>query len=131
MPLMLYGKCWRGRTDCEAVHCIDAAPEDLTEEQFLNFDYTPESFVCTGIIATDARNIPQDCYRLCFKNAETDEISDNDIQDMAHVGAVVSAVLALHATQEVNAGSVQVPTQQGAAAENDVLAQHQPLSRKK
>jgi len=42
MPIMLYPICWRDRQDCEPIHCIDAAPCDVTEDQLMEFQYIPE-----------------------------------------------------------------------------------------
>ena len=43
-----------------------------------------------------------------------DQISDNDLQDITHVAAVISQALAITATRIVAGGSVEVPTMQGA-----------------
>lgn len=112
MPLQLYPKCWRGREDCEPLHCIDAMPEDTTEEQYMEFDYIPHSFVCTGFVQEDAREVKQDAYRLCFKNKVSDEISDNDVQDLTHIMAVISHALAVDATRKINTGVIEIPTEQ-------------------
>ena len=93
---------------------IDAAPEGLTEEQFYTFDYTPVSFVCAGCVHPEARaELPQDAYRICFKNHVVDEMSDNDEQDLTHLIAVISQALAVIATRRVNGGMIDVPTKQG------------------
>jgi len=60
MVLNLYPVCHRGRDDCEPVHCIASEPEGITEEQFLNFDYDPPSFVCAGCNKT--REVEQDIF---------------------------------------------------------------------
>lgn len=51
--------------------------------------------------------------RVCIKNDATDTITDNDIQDLAHTGAVIAQALAITATRMVNGGTVEVPTAQG------------------
>jgi hypothetical protein len=112
MPLQLYPICWRGRTDCEPLHCIDAAPETATQEQLETLEYLPLSFICSGCIQPDSRTIEQDAYRLCFKNATTDEMSDNDVQDLTHIMAVVSHTLAVDSTRRINTGYIEVPTHQ-------------------
>ena len=104
MPIMLYPKCWRNRADCEPVHCIDGTDETLTEEQLETFDYTPQSFVCSGNIAPDNRNIKQDAFRLCFKNDCSDEMTDNDMVDLTSIMAVISAVLNLEAVRNPSIG---------------------------
>lgn len=106
-------RCWRGRDDCEPLHSIEATPPDLTPEEYESPDFSPASFVCCGINHSDSRETKQDCYRLCFKNAETDQISDNDLQDLTHVAAVIAQALAITATRMVNGGTIQVPTMQG------------------
>lgn len=117
MPLMLYPVCWRGRDDCEPIHCIDAAPSDATEEQVMNFDYKPSSFVCSGCVNPEARSVQQDAYRLCFKNHATDEMSDNDMQDLSSVVSVASAALLLDSVRKVASGTVEIPAAQAKADE--------------
>lgn len=109
MALNLYPVCHRGRNDCEPIHCIASEPEGITEEQFLNFDYEPPSFVCAG--CNKDRNVNQDRYRLCFKNSSTDEISDNDLQDLTSIIAVVGAALNTDAVRKVNNGIVEIPAE--------------------
>lgn len=113
MPLMSVVKCWRGRADCESFDSIEAIPEDTPEERVYELDYEPKSFVCCGCIIDKHRAIKQDAYRLCFKNSCSDEMSDNDEQDLTHILAVVSKALAIVATLRVNGGTVQIPTMQG------------------
>ena len=117
MPIVCFPKCHRGRDDCQPVHCIDNAPEDTDEEDLFTVNYTPTSFVCSGIINDGARKIQQDCYRLCFKNDCVDDMSDNDEQDLTHVISCAAQALALGATVKVNGGSIEVPTLQGKADE--------------
>lgn len=90
MPIVGFPKCWRGRTDCEPFQAIDAAPAGVTDEQIMACDYEPVSFVCCGCVAEEERPLPQDAYRVCFKNSAVDEMSDNDEQDLAHLMAVVA-----------------------------------------
>lgn len=112
--LMKPFRCWRNRTDCEPLHSIEAMPEDMTPEEYESPEFNPKSFVCCGIVHDEARaDLPQDCYRLCFKNEVTDEMSDNDLQDLTHIVAVVGQAIAITATRMVNSGTVQVPTMQG------------------
>lgn len=115
MPLMHFGHCWRGRDDCESFSAIEALPPDVTEEQLDTLSFTPKSFVCCGCVKS-GRVLPQDAYRLCFKNEATDEMSDNDEQDLAHMVAVASHALAIIATKRVNSGLIDVPAEQGRAA---------------
>lgn len=110
MPLMLYPKCWRGRTDCSPIHCIDGVDEEPTNEQMETLDYEPNSFICCGLNDGNTRKLPQDVYRLCFKNDVSDEMSDNDVQDLTHIVSVVGQALAFDATRKVNSGTIEVPT---------------------
>jgi len=87
-------------------------PEDTTEDDMNSFNYTPESFVCSGCVKSEDRAIKQDLYRLCFKNEVSDEISDNDMQDLTSVMAVASAALNLDAIRKVNQGIVEIPAEQ-------------------
>lgn len=117
MPIMNYPKCWRGRDDCEPFHAIDATdvdPATLTEEQMYMLDYPVSGFICSGCIKEEARTIPQDAYRLCFKTARgIDDMTDNDEQDLAHLLAVISHALAVIASRRVNSGRIQVLTDTG------------------
>lgn len=106
-------RCWRNRKDCEPLHSIEATPPGLTADEYESPDFNPVSFVCCGINHSESREEKQDCYRFCFKNQFTDEMSDNDLQDLTHVVAVVSQALAITATRMVNEGTVEVPTMQG------------------
>lgn len=109
MPLMLYPVCWRNRDDCEPIHCIDSAPPDTSEQQLMEFDYKPQSFVCAG--CSKDPQVAQDKYRLCFVNDVSDEISDNDLQDLTSVMAVASAALNLDAIRKANRGVVEIPAE--------------------
>ncbi len=111
MPMMLYPKCWRGRDDGEPIHCIDAAPADITEEQMYTLDYEPLSFVCSG--CSQNPEIPQDQYRLCFKNSTTDEMTDNDLHDLGRIVTVGGAALSLGAIRKGNQGVVEVHAETG------------------
>lgn len=110
VPLNIYPVCWRGREDCQPVHCIDAAPDGLTDEQFCNFDYQPLSFVCSGRCSSPG--VEQDIYRLCFKNDSVDDMSDNDLQDLTSVMAVCSAALNYDAVMKARHGVVEIPAMQ-------------------
>src|SRR5262245_52779249 len=109
MPLMTMGKCFRDRNDCESFDVVEATPSDLTEEQMQTLDYKPDSFVCCGCIKRKARQVPQDAYRVCFKNRFGDEMSDNDEQDLTHLLKVITTALAVLATRRVGRGLIDVP----------------------
>lgn len=109
MPLMTIGKCFRGRDDCQSFDVIEATPPGLTEEQWETLDFVPTSFVCCGCIAADKREPPQDAYRVCFKTAAGDEMSDNDEQDLVHLVKVATTALAVIASRRVARGWIDVP----------------------
>lgn len=111
--LMTPFRCWRNRTDCEPLHAIEATPPDMDMDEFESPDFTPDSFVCCGINHSSSRQVKQDAYRLCFKNDASDEMSDNDLQDLTHINAVIGQALAITATRMVKGGTVEVPTMQG------------------
>ena len=117
MPLMSVMKCWRGRSDCVSFDSIEATDAPLTEEQFATLDFEPTSFVCCGCIQDEDRSLAQDAYRFCFKTETTDEMTDNDEQDLTHILAVVSRSLAIIATRRANSGMIEVPTMQGSEQE--------------
>lgn len=128
MPLQAPFKCWRGRDDCYSMASVEATPENLTEEQYATLNFTPVSFVCCGCIKPDARQIPQDAYRICFKNDAGDEMTDNDDQDIAHLSYVLAQAQGIIATRRVNQGEIdtldpdgdmlRVKTMQGAKEAN-------------
>jgi hypothetical protein len=111
MPILLYPKCWRNRDDCEPIHCIDSAPEDTKDDDIWEFNYTPTSFVCSGCIKNESRVVNQDIYRLCFKNKCSDEMTDNDVQDLSSVIAVAAQALALDSVRKVNSGIIEIPAE--------------------
>lgn len=113
MPINLYPICWRNRTDCEPLHCIDGVDASVSVEDLMELNYTPKSFVCCGCVNEKDRIILQDAYRLCFKNESGDEMTENDIQDLTHIASVVTHALAVDATRRVNTGTIEVPTIQG------------------
>lgn len=118
MPILLYPKCWRDRTDCEPIHCVDGVSKQLSEEDMMTLNYTPDSFVCSGVVI-GTRTIEQDLYRLCFKNECTDEISDNDMQDLSSIIAVAAAAVNLDAVRKVSNGIVELPAEQNKPKDND------------
>lgn len=113
MPLIHPLKCWRGRGDCVSIASVEGMPEDTTQEQMETLDYEPTSFVCCGCVHEDARKIPQDAYRLCFKNDVSDEMSDNDDQDLAHIAYVIAQTMAVVSSQRVHSGSIEVLGDEG------------------
>src|SRR4051794_8459439 len=80
-------RCYRTRPDCEPLHAIEALPAEMTDLEWEALEtgaMTPASFVCAGCVSQAARGIPQDAYRVCWKNNLVDEIGDYDEQDFAH-----------------------------------------------
>lgn len=110
MPLMTIGNCFRGRRDCKSLSVIESPPDDVTQEQFETLDFVPKSFVCCGCVALADRALPQDAYRVCFKNDAGDEMSDNDEQDLLHLIKVCTDALAVMATRKVASGVISVPS---------------------
>ena len=110
-----YPKCHRGLEKiCEPIDCIAVPSEDATDEQRQTLEFVPDSFVCCGLLSAEyTEELPQDCYRFCFKNSCTDEMTDNDEQDLTHMMKVVTTALAVTATRRVNSGTIDVPTLQG------------------
>ncbi len=117
MPIMLPPRCWRRRADCEPLAAVDVPPEGTTEEAFFAAAYDPDSFVCCGLVAPEARPVPQDAYRVCWKNRNVDELGAYDEQDLAHQTMVMAQAMAVVATRRVNGGTIEVPTIQGAPRE--------------
>jgi len=109
MALFIYEHCWRGRDDCTAIHCTASEPDGTTEDQIMDLDYEPTSFVCCGQNTAESRIEDQDRYRLCFKNQATDECSDNDMQDLTSIMAVISAAMNFDAVMKVKNGIVEIP----------------------
>lgn len=125
--MMTPHRCWRGRTDCEPLHAIEGHAEPITDAHVADPAFAPHSFLCCGLIREDGRHFLQDCYRLCSKGPMTDEMSDNDLQDMTHTMAVISQALAVSATRMINEGAVSVPTYQGDPG-NDVHPDPTPIA---
>lgn len=71
--------CPRGRDDCQPLSQI----------------ITPDGFVCCGHNSRESRVLDQDRFRLCFKNDETDEMSDNDEYDLHSLISIISQALVL------------------------------------
>ncbi len=81
------GGCTRGLESCQAIRCIKS-------------DTGPMSFVCAGEIHPSSRAPKQDAWRLCWKNADVDEMGDYDTRDLADTMAVLSAALSVAMNQE-------------------------------
>lgn len=87
----------------------------MTEADFEaleNGSLKPVSFICAGCVHDAERAIPQDAYRVCWSNAEVDEIGEYDEQDLTHQLAVISQALAIIASRRVNGGTIDVVTMQ-------------------
>jgi hypothetical protein len=115
--MMKPARCWRARTDCEPLHSIEGLPENMSEADWDALEsgkMEPKSFVCAGCVVQAERVIPQDAYRVCWKNDVVDELGEWDEQDLTHHVAVLGQALAIIASRRVNSGMIDVPTEQGA-----------------
>jgi hypothetical protein len=72
-------KCLRSRDDCEPLAQIQSDDET--------------SFFCCGHSSIKSREIEQDRFRLCFKNKQIDDMTDNDEADMHDLMSVVAQAL--------------------------------------
>ncbi len=115
--MMLYSHCWRGMKDCTAIECVESIPPETTEEQYANMDYKPESFVCVALIDSGSRDVKQDCYRHCFKCAGSDDMTNNDIQDLTSVVQVMSKAISFDAVRKTAHKKVFTPHQDGGLEE--------------
>ncbi len=59
------------------------------------------SFICCGESDSDSRSVPQDKFRLCFVNADTDTCYDHDVNDLLDLLAMISGALALEKRTEM------------------------------
>lgn len=115
--LMKPPRCWRNRDDCEPYHSVEGLPENMTEDMFIALEegaLAPNSFVCAGCVSVAERAIPQDAYRVCWKNDLVDEMGEYDEQDLAHMAAVITQTQAIIASRRTNGGMIEVPTMQAA-----------------
>lgn len=113
MPIIAPYKCWRGRDDCLSMCSVEAPPGDVTQDQFETLEFDPVSFVCCGCIKVKDRDIPQDAYRICFKNDVVDDMSDNDDQDLSHLLYVISQSVAMISSRRVNKGRIDTLDPEG------------------
>ena len=115
MPISLPFKCWRDRDDCEPLHSVesfgDFEPETEQDfEEIMSGAREPDSFVCAGCVHDSNRAVPQDAFRLCWKNDQVDEIGEYDEQDLTHTMMVISQALGVLATRRVKGETIEVPT---------------------
>lgn len=71
--------CPRDRKDCEPLAQV------ISDEN--------KSFVCCGAVAEPHRTIPQDRFRLCWKNDHVDEMGDYDDADIKDTVSVLAQAL--------------------------------------
>ncbi|USN15195.1 hypothetical protein KIKIMORA_00480 [Brevundimonas phage vB_BpoS-Kikimora] len=110
--LMSPPNCWRKRTDCIPMHAVEALPPIETDEDWERLeagDIEPFSFVCGGCVRVDSRAVPQDAYRVCWKNDVVDDMGEYDEQDIAHQMAVLSQMLAIIAARRTRRDHIEVP----------------------
>ena len=88
MAIWIPVACLRGRDDCISLAQIQSD--------------CGNSFWCCGRNSPENREVPQDRFRLCFKNSVVDEMSDNDETDLHDLLSVVSQALSadLHMEKE-------------------------------
>lgn len=94
MALYYPDVCLRGRTDCQP---LAQRESDETDE-----DGAPRSFICVGRLPKAARMLDQDCYRLCWKNDDVDEMGDWDARDLIDTAAVITQALSMEANRAAN-----------------------------
>jgi hypothetical protein len=58
--------------------------------------------VCCGHIEKDYRTIPQDRFRVCWKNVDVDEMGDYDRRDLTDTLSVIAQALSVDANVEAN-----------------------------
>lgn len=73
--------CPRGRDECESLSQI------IADEH--------SSFVCCGEVKEHARSIPQDRYRLCWKNPVVDEMGEYDKRDLIDQMSVIAQAISI------------------------------------
>jgi len=79
MGIVLPEKCIRRLDDCQPLALIESDEGN--------------SFVCCGLNDGTRRALEQDKFTYCFKNAEFDEISYYDYQDMKDQLSVLAQAL--------------------------------------
>ena len=80
--------CPRGKDDCSSLCQIIAKGH--------------ASFMCVGENDPDSREMPQDRFRVCFKNGHVDDMQDYDKRDLMQTNAVLAGALAIIAEREDN-----------------------------
>lgn len=75
--------------------CSEICPRNLERcEPLANIVADDESsFICCGRSELASRKLPEDRFRLCFYNGDTDTIYDHDEIDLADLIAVISDAL--------------------------------------
>lgn len=114
--LMTPPRCWRNREDCSPLHSVEALPpmeSDQDWDRVESGDLDPSSFVCGGCVRVADRGLPQDAYRLCWKNEVVDEMGEYDEQDIAHQLAVLSQMFAIIAARRTNRPQIEVLDDEG------------------
>lgn len=81
MPFYLPNKCLRGRSDCQPLAQIESD--------------NGISFICCGHNDRTSRTIPKDEFRVCWKNAEIDEMSDWDKRDITDTISILAQALSI------------------------------------
>jgi hypothetical protein len=61
-----------------------------------------ESFICCGLNSPEERGLPQDKFRVCWKNEVIDEMTDWDKRDLTDTISVMAQALSVDANIEAN-----------------------------
>ena len=101
MTIHYPSKCYRDRKDCQPFHVIASTTTKKKK---------PKSFVCCGQVDWKKRAVPQDAYRLCWKNSHVDEMGEYDESDLSHTMAVLAQALAVINAQRTNGELIQTPS---------------------
>ena len=72
-------KCLRDQTDCSPLSQINSD--------------CGKSFWCMGHNSPESRTMPQDRFRLCFKNPEVDQVDDLDDADVKDLMSILAQAL--------------------------------------
>lgn len=86
MPLWLPMRCKRNRKDCEPISNI------VSDDGV--------SFICCGLNDFKSRKVPEDRFRVCWRNNYVDEISNWDERDIKDTITVLAQALSVDANMK-------------------------------
>ena len=84
-------KCLRDRKDCKPLAQIHSDGKKM-------------SFVCCGDVRKRDRAIPQDRFRVCWKNSHVDEMGEYDFRDLTDTVSVLSQAISVDVNRQQNRG---------------------------